>query len=189
MAPPTSQSRQRQRSQTSHEASYASANEAVTPAPPTDVETSLEKHSCSGKPIVMYDSCDSQLQTGKLLKGKGHSFQNVKGLVSIAVPEGCSNSHTEAIRGEALHADNQPCAIIKGSKRVCVKSILNKPVVLVGMEDDGDLVKLSGHCAQRFKERKNWNRNCAAWSNQSQQMFGDFESIACICFMCINCFL
>ena len=104
----------------------------------------------------MYDSCDSQLQTGKLLKGKGHSFQNVKGLVSIAVPEGCKVTlYTEAIRGEALHADKSShAAIIKGSKRVCVKSILNKPVVLVGMEDDGDLGEIVGSLRSTIQRTK-----------------------------------
>ena len=111
----------------------------------------------------MYDTCDSQLQTGKLLKGKGHSFRNVKGLVSIAVPEGCKVTlYTEAIRGKALgNSTNLAMSDrIKGSKRVCV-SILNKPVVLVGMEDDGDLGEIVGSLRATIQRTKKYlNRNC-----------------------------
>jgi hypothetical protein len=75
------------------------------------------------------------------MKGKGHTFKNVQGVVSLAVPEGCKVTlYTEAIRTEAVHADKSSHAvIIKGSKRVCVSSVLKKNVVVVGIEDDGDM--------------------------------------------------
>ena len=54
-----------------------------------------------------------------------------------------------------MHADKSShAAIIKGSKRVCVKSILNKPVVLVGMEDDGDLGEIVGTLRATIQKTK-----------------------------------
>merc|ERR1712098_1046509 len=84
------------------------------PTPPvSNEEKDLEKHSCIEKPILTYDSCDAKLPIGKMFKEKGHTFKNVKGVVSLAVPEGCKVTlYTEAIRSEALYADKASHAAI-----------------------------------------------------------------------------
>jgi len=127
------------------------------PKPPvSEEEKNLEKHSCSDKAILLYDSCDAKLPSTKLVKGKGHTFKSIKGVVSVAVPEGCKVTlYTEEIRDSAIHADKSShAAIVKGSKRICVSSVLKKNVVVVGIEDDGDMADVVGTLKSTIQKTK-----------------------------------
>lgn len=119
----------------------------------TDGDKDLDKHTCSGKAIKLYDSCRSKSHVQLLNKENGHTFKNVKGVVSLSVPEGCKVTlYTETVSDKPLYADKSSHgAIIKGPKRVCVANVLKKNVVVVGIEDDGDLADVVGKLGKKMK--------------------------------------